>query len=341
MIADRSVLPPDLLESLSRLNLRSKRGPSKRALDAILDGLSTLSPHLVVGVYGEIVDIERGVWSKQSLHPLAPRLLVRDSAELDLLKKKPNFAWLFLFHPDGYVREAALEAINTPPASPFFFAALALRLNDWAAPVRAAAERCFARVLARISPAVIADTARFLLDRRLVWGRWSGEDRTLDRVFERPDVADQLAVRLREGTVGPLAACLQQALRYPSIDGHLQRVATEAVQPHVRRLALKCLIEGQAEWLTGFTWVWTDKVYGRRKQVPVFASRQLDCTRPTASELIRNGIVDRSSAVRIVAADALVKLRDQIPDAKALALRLVNDRTPAVRLRGAYLQEQP
>ena len=58
-----------------------------------------------------------------------------------------NFAWLFLFHPSGYIREAALDSIVTPPTSAFFFAALAWRLNDWAGPVRKAAERCAVRVM--------------------------------------------------------------------------------------------------------------------------------------------------------------------------------------------------
>jgi len=64
----------------------------------------------------------------------------------ELLAANPNFAWLFLFHPSGYVREAALCYVDAPPESSFFFTALAWRLNDWAAPVRQAAEHCFKRI---------------------------------------------------------------------------------------------------------------------------------------------------------------------------------------------------
>jgi hypothetical protein len=330
MVSRHSVLPPGYSELFSSLD--SKDGPAEETIDRFIDRLSALPPKLVVQAEREI-----SILARPSFRQLGLRLFARESPDLGHLKKTPALAWLFLFHADGYVREAALKIIYAPPESPFFFAALALRLNDWVPEVRAAAKRCLALVSPRISSAVAADTALFLFGRRLLWVRWSGEDEALDRVFERPDVGDAIAMRLHDGVAGPLAACLRQALRYPSFDKHLGTLAATAVQPAVRALALGCLIAGKVEWPVGFTWTWIDKVYGKRKQVPVFASRQLECSRRPLAELIKDGVSNRSSAVRIVAADALVKARAEFPDIEVLVRQLASDPVPAVRLRGTYL----
>lgn len=58
-----------------------------------------------------------GMWRHRPL-PLRD-LFRRPLSEFDLLKMNPDYAWLFLFHYSGYVREAALHAIHTPPTSPF------------------------------------------------------------------------------------------------------------------------------------------------------------------------------------------------------------------------------
>lgn len=261
-------------------------------------------------------------------------------SDRELLAANPGFAWLFLFHPSGYLREAALWHIATPPTSPFFVAALAWRLNDWVGPVRRAAMKCFKRVSANIPAAVVADAALYLLERRFVWGRWSDEVAALDPMFARGDVLAALAVQLEKCPTGGLSGCLRSALRYPGIDQHLPRLANAAVQPSVRAIAYQCLILRKASWLVGFDWIWLDKVYGSQRRIPKLDSRGIESDRPV-TDLIAEGIRDRSPFVRKIVADAMIVVRSQIADERALVSQLVNDPNPVVRSRGDFLTRHP
>jgi hypothetical protein len=260
-------------------------------------------------------------------------------SEVELMQAEPGYAWLFLFHGNGYVREAALKAIKTPPASPFFFAALAWRLNDWVGPVRQAAVACAGRVLVHTDFNTAAHSALYLLPRRFSWGRWGDELHALDTVFMRQDIIARLADLLTEGTTGALATCLRCAMRYPQMDEHLVRLAVEAIQPQVRAVAYRDLVSGEAIWPEGFQWLWTDKAYGIRRRVPAFGSRPLPGTKPIDT-LITEGVHDRSTAVKIVVADALVRVRDQVSNAETLIKLLANDRSPSVRLRADFMIRQ-
>jgi len=257
------------------------RKQSDHELRQVLAELASLPANLVVRASREIAREARlGWWQPENL-PLrvvavGPARLFwtrlknalwlewPSPSEQALLKRNNDFAWLFLFHPSGHVREAALDCINSAPTSPFFFAALAWRLNDWVQPVRRAAERCAERVLHRTAADVAATAALYLLGRRLAWGRWSDEAKALDKVFERKDVMAGIALRLTRQPTGALATYLRQALRYPAIDEHLPRIASTAIQPSVRAVAYRCLISGKAAWTVGFEWAWIDKVYGLR-----------------------------------------------------------------------------
>jgi hypothetical protein len=249
------------------------RERSDRELGEVLAELSALPATQIVRASREIARAAGRVWRQQP--SLMDELLGWPPSERKLMEGNVEFAWLFLFHPDGHVREAALYHTNTPPKSPFFLAALAWRLNDWVEPVRQAAKRCFKRISLEISPVVAAHAAVYLLERRFVWGRWRDEANILDLVFRRDDVIAALATQLQEQPTGPLAGCLRNALRYPSIDQYLPRLAAAAVQPAVRALAYQCLISGKATWLTGFEWVWVDKVYGLRRRVATLETREI------------------------------------------------------------------
>jgi hypothetical protein len=332
-----SILPPPLAAKLSALGTRI--GKSDGELGEVLSGLSALPANLIVRANREIAMTAQLWWRPQQFISLE---LLLAKSELQLIRKNPDYAWLFLFlfHYSGYVREAALDAINTPPTSPFFFAALAWRLNDWVGPVRQAATRCAERVLHRMRADVAASAAQYLLDRRVAWGRWSDEPKVLDPVFGSKDVMAALAAHLQEQTTGPLAACLRNALRYPNIDEHLPYLAANAVQPSVRAVAYQCLVAGKASWSVGFGWVWIDKVYGLRRRVPKVETRDIQGN-STAAEWIRKGIHDKSAFVRRVAADALIAARAQLPDENNLIARLASDRSPAVRSRADFMLRHP
>jgi hypothetical protein len=327
----RSVLPPSLSAQLSALSTQRFRALPDSELQDILAGFSELPAKLIVDASREMTDV---------VSPYEPSLLEQlRKSEQQLMKRSHDYAWFFLFHRSGYVREAALNAINAPPTSAFFLSALAWRLNDWVGAVRRAAVRCAERVFPRISPEVAASAAPYLLDRRFVWARWSDEAKVLDSVFGGRDVMAALAMRMQQQP-GPFASCLRHALRYPEIDKHLPRLAIDAIQPSVRVAAYQCLMSGRATWPTGFGWTWIDKVYGLRKRVRTLESRDIQTTSP-AADWIRRGIHDRSVLVRRVAADAMVGARAQLPDADSLIAVLASDRSSAIRSRADYMLRHP
>ena len=186
------VLSPSLSAKLAALATRPAHSETRDTLDEILDELASLPEHSVVRASREIATSAQLGWWQPEKRPIrivptdgAPPFwlgrikylleLERVPSDKELLAANPNFAWLFLFHPSGYVREAALWCVNTPPKSSFFFAALAWRLNDWVAPVRQAAKRCFKRIFPEVAATVAADAALYLLERRFVWGRWRSQ----------------------------------------------------------------------------------------------------------------------------------------------------------------------
>jgi hypothetical protein len=353
----RPILTPSLSAKLAVL---ATRPAINREMDDILVEIAALPAHLVVRASREIATraglgwwqperrprqvipthrailffqrIRDRLWPKSSPAPFPP--------DRELLAANADLAWLFLFHPSGYLREAALHHITTPPASPFFLAALAWRLNDWAEPVRQAAKRCVKRIAPDVGAAIAGDAAVYLLERRFVWGRWRDEGNILDLVFARDDVLAALATRLQEQSTGPLAACLRHALRYPGMDQHLPRLARAAVQPSVRAAAYKCLISGKAIWPVGFEWMWIDKVYGLRRRTPVLHTRTILRDRPPA-DFVKTGIHDKSPFVRKVAADAMIAVRSEIPDEESLIAHLATDQSSLVRSRADFLLRHP
>jgi hypothetical protein len=328
----RSVLPLSLSAQLSALSTQRSRTLSDSELQGILAEFSTLPAKLIVDASREMMDI---------VSPHEPSLLEQlKRSEQSLMNKDQDYAWFFLFHRSGYVREAALWHVNTPPKSPFFFAALALRLNDWAEPVRQAAKRCFKRISDEVATDVAADTALYLIERRFVWGRWRDEVSILDLVFARDDVLAALAKRLVTKPTGSLATCLRYALRYPGIDRHLPQLAATAVQPAVRAVAYQCLISGKATWPAGLEWAWIDKVYGLRRRIPKIETRVVEGSRP-AIDFVEKGIRDKSSFVRRIVADSMIAVRPQIPSEGAMVAHLANDKSAAVRARADFLRRHP
>jgi hypothetical protein len=195
-------------------------------------------------------------------------------------------------------------------------------------------------VLQRTDVDVAANAALYLLDRRLVWGRWTSEPEVLDAIFQREDVMAGIAAQLRQRATGPLSTYLRQALRYPNVDEHLPALAATAVQPSVRAVAYQCLISGKAAWSVGYEWAWIDKVYGLRRRVPKLETRDIQRVR-AAAHFIREAARDRSSTVRIEAADGLIAARSQLSDEDALIARMAKDRSPAIRWRADYMLRHP
>lgn len=311
-----------------------ERGNARAELDRVLDMLADLPP-------GQIAKADGAIATAADLYVYPPRSFMRrllsplpsEAAQLATLQ---GLEYLFLFHHDGRLREAALLKIDEGLPTAFLVAAVLWRLNDWAAPVRQAAARCADRSFPLTAPALIAQAVAELLVRQASWRRWGDERGIVDRVMSREDVAAHLADLIVAAKTGPQGSTLRSALRVPALDQHLRRIAQEAAQPFVRAVALGALIDGKAEWRAGTAWAWTDKSMGCRRRIPVIEARPLSVAVPRRA-YIEQGLKDRSAAVRKMALDALARHFPGTSEARALASPLLEDRSPSVRARAEFI----
>lgn len=250
------------------------------------------------------------------------------------LKANPRLAALLMFHYSGYARQAALDVMDWPLDGGIFVTALVARLNDWVPEVRVAALRCAERVLPQTGPEPLADALLEIADRLKTFGRWSEPPAVLDQSFQRTDVGEALARRLVAAGDWRVRS-FQTLLRYGSLDQHLPELAARAVKPAIRAIATQTLILGEARWIDGYEWQWTDKSLGKRRRVNLFSARPV--ARPaTPEELIQQAAKDRSTAVRRVAVAALYVRELQISNATEIAELLSGDKNAAIRKRADF-----
>lgn len=342
MPAARSVLPDDVAARLDRVGEGMARGRlGAGVVEAALRALDPLPPNIIERARHEIVERCGLQFAGPPLHPLigllarlVPALAPRSHGRL--LEEVPGLDHLFLFHWNGRMREAALDRLRSGARSPFFFGAIAYRLNDWVWQVRAAAARCAARTFPRTGPAIVAGAAVSLLGRTKSWGRWGDEASLLDDALCRSDVSEALAARLRNATTGPMARVLAHALRRPAMDRHLPELAREALIPAVRAKALRSLIEARAAWPAGFETKWIDKSHGLNRKVRVFDERPIDRAQPLEA-LVALAAADRAAPVRRVAAEALVRNHASLANADRLLASLLRDKSPSIRERAEFV----
>jgi hypothetical protein len=347
----RSALPESLRARLTSLGDQLAVGRVDLSEFAgILDAVGQLPSSSVAKAGGEIATLAHlygKLWPNRRPDLLAamksgvlrifraPGAFFRSSTS-DQLDVVPDLGWLLIFDYDGYVREAALKSLKNAPPSPFFFAAIAYRLNDWAAPVRLAARDCAQRILPEAEAEVVAGAALYLLGRCDAWLRWGGELSVLDEAFSRSDVGVSLSEMMIRATAGPMARGLKLALRHANLDRHLPQIARQAQQPSVRAVAWQTLIDGRAHWPTGFGQEWIDKSLGVSRRVAISSHRDLP-SKPPIEPLIREALRDRSAMVRRLAADRVLANQSLFPDLDAIAAGLSRDRTPSIRERGDLL----
>jgi hypothetical protein len=334
--ARRHVLPKALQTALAEVGAKLEHGTRiGEELGRALTFMAELLP-------SQIAQADAAIATAAMLYPgwLASSrsglLWPRRASDIEQLLRTPKLEILFLFHRDGRLREAALRKLSGGLPTPFIFAAVALRLNDWVAPVRKAAVQCAGRCFPITNPEVVAQAAAVLLVRQVSWKRWSDEREVLEEVFARADVAQHLAGLLMRKATGPLARILRFALRRPAIDAHLDRIAHEAVQPSVRAVALEALINRRSEWPSGYAFQWVDKSMGLRRRVTVFDHRELEVG-GSRSTLIARGIRDRSPAVRRIALDGVMRHLSQTTEGRDYAALLAADRSRSVRERAEFI----
>jgi len=252
------------------------------------------------------------------------------------LKAVPDLAYLFIFHRDGNVREAALRSLEGTMPGAFFATAIAWRMNDWVSQVRDAAAACAARSFAITRPELLLETAWALFDRQNSWSRWGTDRDIVQELISRPDVVRLLLEQIIGAKSGPASRLLRQVLRGPTFDEHLTRIAREGMQPSVRAAAAQTLLEGRAAWIVGWQWRWIDKIYGAGERVPRYQERSVG--RPLSRhDLIDMFLTDKSAMVRRVALDGVMKFALETDFARKCAESTIDDRSPSVRERAEYI----
>ena len=335
-----SILHADLLAALKRVGEKLDQRQSVASdYQGVVQSLSALPPDSIAQAEREIFEAAQLYHWTYGRHD--SRLTVRQwftpkLSDEDQLRRVPGLEYLFLFHRNGRIREAALRKMAGPIPSAFLFVAVAWRLNDWVTQVRAAAVECAARTFPLTPPEIIAEGAMVLLQRDNTWRRWNAERLKLGEAFGRSDVAEKLADFLAARPTGPSATILRYALRSASMDVHLSRLAREATQPAVRAVAAQALIDGFTSWPNGWRWRWIDKSMGDRRAETVFETRELTI-RSDRSVQIEAGLRDRSAVVRNTAISGLIRYRDEIPGHLQLAKTLLHDPSRRVRERAEFL----
>ena len=334
-MCESTILPSPLAETLrhvgSKLADRRRIGGDLASLPELLGAVSV----------SDFPRAEREIVSAACLYswrrPMTylERLFGRTVFDTDQLKKIDGLEYLFIFHRDGRLREAALQKLSGPLPNAFLFTAIAWRLNDWAPAVRVAAADCARQTFPQTPAAIVAQAAIVLMLRKATWNRWGPEEAILEEAFSRPDVAACLAASISNRSTGRMASLLRQALRASSMDKHLPLLAQTAVQPSVRAAATQCLLNECAEWPVGWHWKWIDKSMGVRRKETTFARRSL--TIPVDLEaVIRRGLSDRAGAVRSIAMSGLIRHRADIRDALQLATGMLADKSTSVRARAEF-----
>ena len=339
-MSQASQLPAPLVDALEQLGTRLRgRGGTEAEVPRAIELLNALPPQDVATVGREIADLA-------GLHHHYPGIIDALVARLRLgpayrarLNAMPGLEWIFLFHRDGFAREAALDRVQGPIPSPFLAAALAYRLNDWVPEVRKAAAGAVARSFAASDAGTLAVAALFLLDRGRLWQRWQAEEAALTEALSRPDIADRLALEIGRRPQGPMARVLVSVLRGPTLDRHLPALAGEAVQPAVRAVALAALISGKVRWPTGSERRWIDKSMGIMAWVPVYSERAVERHSPP-ERLILQGLRDRSAAVRKAGLSGVIALGRIPAEVLPLVRALAADASRGVRAKAEFALQQ-
>ena len=288
-------------------------------------------------------DLEISKAAKLNWHRASPRFYWPDlqsrATDLELLRLTPRLEYLYIFHRDGYLREASLKKISGGLPSPFWFAAISWRMNDWGIPVQVAARRCAERVFPLTDAKVIAVAEVALLRRMQSWYRWRNETGLIYEAFRRGEVVNELKQTLVTGTMGGLGWILRSLLQRPDHDQLLPILARDARLPEIRAIAARALFDGHAKWPIGQTWEWADKSLGRKRRIPVFDRRPLTVSVPL-TELLRHAAKDKAAIVRSTAAGALVQHYATLENRDEIIGLLISDKNLSIQARADFVVRQ-
>lgn len=261
--------------------------------------------------------------------------------EIAALGQCPGLEQVFLFHGDGRLRQAALDQLDGALDLSVVVYGLISRLNDWAGPVRQAAQKAMARCLRDTPDTVLVPALWVLVQRARYWRRVpEAYERILDVVFARPGVLDLMMAQLRDTQGAGAVQVLRSLGARPAIDGYLPDLAQNAAKPIVRAVALRQLGTGRVDWPTGgMVRDWIDKPMGLYRMRPEMAGRAVTLGVDLA-DLIAQGLGDRAAQVRATALDLAIHARKDPVIAAHLEdyiAQTAQDRSTRVARRRDYL----
>lgn len=270
----------------------------------------------------------------------------RRAAELALLSAEPALAQVFLFHGDGFIREAALHSLPAPIGLPVVAYGLVQRLNDWSPEVRSAAALAFDRCIPPSDPDILLGPVWICLQNARRWGRWTGGyDRLIAAVLSHEPLTALLLQRLLQDLRGGTGTIFHALWSDPRFDRFLPQIATTAKLPSLRARAVDGISRGKVFWpLETSRKVWTDKPAGLYRLERDFASRPLSLP-VDALPVLTKAVRDPSIVVRRIALDGIIAHRGQRRFhalVESLLTALHSDPSPAIQARLAFLlQGQP
>lgn len=252
-------------------------------------------------------------------------------------RPKELITWLDLISWDGYRREKALRALSGAAPNTFFFSLAVRRLNDWVPQVREAAREKLPEIARSTEPKYVVEALCVALSNWNSWGRIKEADKeVLLQIVCEKEIANSLRSKLISSPFGPMSSLFSQLGRTPILDGKIEEIASLAIQPSVRAKAYRSLFEGRIVWIEGKKWEWTDIRYCEGRLDSIVAERKLDVKTPLL-ELIKKSSEDRSSIVRRVSAEILIRELESLGSvARAFAERFASDKSHSVSERGEF-----
>lgn len=234
------------------------------------------------------------------------------AGELVQLSGRPDLAQVFLFHGDGFIREAALHRLSGPIRLPVVAYGLLERLNDWSPEVRSAAALAFDRCFPCTAPNILWEPVWICLQNAGQWSRWTGGyDRLVAAVLSHEPLTALLLQRLLEDLRGGTGTIFQALCRDSRFDRFLVQIAKSARHPSLRARAVDSISRGKVFWpLKTSRKVWIDRSAGLYRLEPEFASRPLSLP-VDALPVLTKAVRDPSIVVRRIALDGVIAHRDE------------------------------
>ena len=277
--------------------------------------------------------------------------------DIEAARNNQQVASAFIFHGDGWVREAALNALSGPIELSVVAYGMLRRLNDWSGNVRCAAGGAVKRCFPCTPVGVLAPAIWLVLPQASSWRRWrEGQfDAThrpdvsasadvysalVELLTKHPTLLAVLVERLCVADARGTTAMFHALSRSAALDAHLVRIANDARQPHLRAIALGYLVSGRAIWPLGVTRkVWTNKALGEWRDEPDYGQRILT-VEPCLIQILTTALADPATVVRRTALDALISRHSDERFShlirEALS-RFASDPWPSLRSRRDYL----